>query len=94
LLRPNFTGYSYNVWEWCLDEWHDSYADKPENLKKQGNQAWGDLNVDENDNRYCLLRGGSWGNFDWRCRSAYRGRFSARNQINVIGFRISIVISS
>ena len=85
---------SGNVWEWCLDEWHDSYADKPENLKKQGNQAWGDLNVDENDNRYRLLRGGSWVDFAGLCRAAGRVRSDARIQSYYIGFRVIFASSS
>jgi formylglycine-generating enzyme required for sulfatase activity len=28
---------SGNVWEWCEDPWHDSYANKPENIKNNGN---------------------------------------------------------
>ena len=28
-----------NVWEWCEDAWHESYADKPESLKQTGG-AW------------------------------------------------------
>jgi formylglycine-generating enzyme required for sulfatase activity/tRNA A-37 threonylcarbamoyl transferase component Bud32 len=85
---------SGNVWEWCLDEWHKSYADKPENLKKQGNQAWGGLNVDDNDNRYCLLRGGSWDDYARLCRAAYRVRINARLQDCYIGFRLLIASSS
>ncbi|PZU99457.1 MAG: hypothetical protein DCE90_02585 [Pseudanabaena sp.] len=90
-LKPNTWGIYQmhgNVWEWCLDEWHDSYASKPENLQKQGNQAWGDLSINENDNRYRLLRGGSWFNYAVYCRSAYRYRNIARNQNNYIGFRV------
>ena len=83
-----------NVWEWCLDEWHDSYADKPENLKKQGNQAWGDLKVDENDNRYRLLRGGSWNNDAWDCRAALRFGYDARVRFDDIGFRLFLASSS
>ncbi|MBD2149737.1 SUMF1/EgtB/PvdO family nonheme iron enzyme [Pseudanabaena sp. FACHB-1277] len=85
---------SGNVWEWCLDELHDSYADKPENLKKQGNQAWGDLNVDNNDNRSRSRRGGSWIDFAILCRSAYRGSGLARDQINGISFRVVFASSS
>ncbi|WP_434683765.1 SUMF1/EgtB/PvdO family nonheme iron enzyme [Pseudanabaena minima] len=85
---------SGNVWEWCLDEWHDSYANKPENLKKQGNQPWGDLNVDDNDNRYRLLRGGSWNDFARYCRAAVRGRVDARVQDDRFGFRVLLVSSS
>jgi len=85
---------SGNVWEWCLDEWHDSYADKPDNLKKQANQAWGDLNIDDNDNRYRLLRGGSWYGIARYCRSVYRSRNFARVQVNGIGFRLLLASSS
>ena len=86
---------SGNVWEWCLDEWHESYADKPENLKKQGNQAWGDLDVNNNDNCSRLLRGGSWDYFYARgCRSANRVRGSAAVQSFYIGFRVVFVCSS
>ena len=83
-----------NVWEWCLDECHDSYKNKPENLKEQGNQAWGELNINDNNNRYRLLRGGSWSNDDWVYRSAFRYWFSARNQDNQIGFRVPLISSS
>ncbi|WP_223805805.1 formylglycine-generating enzyme family protein [Pseudanabaena sp. UWO310] len=83
-----------NVWEWCLDEWHDSYADKPENLKKQGNLAWGDLNAGDNDDRYRLLRGGSWDSGAWDCRAAFRGGENARVQDDCFGFRILIASSS
>jgi hypothetical protein len=85
---------SGNVWEWCLDEWHDSYADKPDNLKKQGNQAWGDLNVDNNDNRYRLLRGGSWNHGAGFCRSVDRNWNNARVLSDFIGFRLLLASSS
>jgi formylglycine-generating enzyme required for sulfatase activity len=84
---------SGSVWEWCLDEWHGSYADKPE-IKKQANLAWGDLNVDDNDNRSRLLRGGSWINVAINCRSAYRYRLFARFQYDFIGFRVVFASSS
>ncbi|MGA1408676.1 MAG: formylglycine-generating enzyme family protein [Prochlorotrichaceae cyanobacterium] len=29
-----------NVWEWCADEGYDSYAQKPENLKKDGSRFY------------------------------------------------------
>jgi formylglycine-generating enzyme required for sulfatase activity len=34
-----------NVWEWCLDDWHNSYTGAPTN-----GLAW----LDENDNDYHL----------------------------------------
>jgi formylglycine-generating enzyme required for sulfatase activity len=80
-----------NVWEWCLDEWHD-YSDKPDRLKNHGTETWGNLNVDENDNRYLLLRGGSWLNDARNCRSAYRDWYNARDSYPDVGFRV--VVSS
>lgn len=85
---------SGNVWEWCLDEWHDSYADKPEKLKSNGNEAWGDLNVDNNDNRYRLVRGGSWNGYARVCRAGDRDRYSARSLSSGIGFRLLLASSS
>ena len=84
---------SGNVWEWCLDEWHDSYADKPEKLKSNGNEAWGDLNIDDYDNRSRLLRGGSWLNDDRNSLAASRFGGNARIQNNLIGFRLLIASS-
>jgi len=78
-----------NVWEWCLDEWHDDYNSKPDSLKRNGNEAWGDIN--ENDNRYHLLRGGSWDHDANYCRSAYRSRNDANYRGNHLGFRVVVV---
>ena len=85
---------SGNVWEWCLDEWHDSYADKPEKLKSNGNESWGDLNVDDNDNRSRLLRGGSWGIDARSCRAVNRDRYGARIQNYYFDFRLLLASSS
>ncbi len=55
-----------NVWEWCEDWWHDSYADKPDDLERTGG-AWttgGDKHV---------LRGGSWDDNPRFLRAACRG---------------------
>ena len=85
---------SGNVWEWCLDECHDSYADKPEKLKSNGNEAWGDLNVDDNDNRPRRMRGGSWNSSARLCRTANRFGYFAREQKLDFGFRLFLVSSS
>jgi formylglycine-generating enzyme required for sulfatase activity len=77
-----------NVWEWCLDEWHDSYADKPENLKKQGNEPWGGLIIGKNDNRYRIMRGGTWDGIGNYCRSAYRYRDVTDFRNSFLGFRL------
>jgi formylglycine-generating enzyme required for sulfatase activity len=72
-----------NVWEWCLDRWHENYQGAP----IEGS-AW----LTENDNRshseYRLLRGGSWCNNPRSCRSALRGRCRRDNQDLSIGFRV------
>jgi formylglycine-generating enzyme required for sulfatase activity len=51
-----------NVWEWCLDHWHESYEGAPED-----GSAW---LAQEGGSR--LLRGGSWSLDPGYCRSAYR----------------------
>jgi formylglycine-generating enzyme required for sulfatase activity len=80
-----------NVMEWCLDEWHDNYSAKPSDLKRTGDRAWGDINVNESDNRSRLLRGGSW-NYDADfCRSACRSMYDAVNRFDFIGFRVVVV---
>ena len=73
-----------NVWEWCLDHWHDSYVDKPEELKQDGNAAW--LSSDESKNR--LLRGGSWLDYARLCRSACRLHYAPDFRDSYGGFRV------
>ncbi|MEH1965134.1 caspase, EACC1-associated type [Nostoc sp.] len=67
-----------NVWEWCQDTWHDSYKEAPTD-----GSAWID-----NDNKYQVLRGGSWYGDPRLCRSAYRNYDSRDNRGNHFGFRI------
>ncbi|WP_353259953.1 bifunctional serine/threonine-protein kinase/formylglycine-generating enzyme family protein [Prochlorothrix hollandica] len=57
-----------NVWEWCLDHWHDSYNNKPRALHQNGCTSW----VTDNERANRLLRGGSWGYYPRNCRSACR----------------------
>lgn len=75
-----------NVWEWCLDEWHESYEDASSN-----GQAWLDVAEGEKSKESVktrLLRGGSWGGDPGRCRSAYRGRSRAEDANDDVGFRV------
>jgi formylglycine-generating enzyme required for sulfatase activity len=70
-----------NVYEWCLDHWHDSYEGAPSD-----GSAW--LMPSASDEEERLLRGGSWNNYPGFCRSAYRGRNRPVNAVNFVGFRV------
>ena len=83
-----------NVWEWCLDEFHDSYSEKPARLKSNGNEPWGELKVVKEDNRAYICRGGSWYLYAVNCRSASRRRYGARNRDIFLGFRVVFGSSS
>jgi formylglycine-generating enzyme required for sulfatase activity len=69
-----------NVWEWCADDWHQNYEGAPTD-----GSAW---LIDDTDNHYHLLRGGSWFNDPRDCRSAYRVRNVADLRYNHVGFRV------
>ncbi|TRU68280.1 MAG: TIR domain-containing protein [Microcystis viridis Mv_BB_P_19951000_S69] len=89
-----------NVWEWCLDPWHDNYQGEP----PRDGSVWDE---DNNDNRYqsllistkklltdkrdCVLRGGSWINYPYSCRSAIRSWFSPDIHYINFGFRVACV---
>ena len=74
-----------NVWEWCLDHWHQNYDGAPED-----GSAW----LTDNDNGRRVRRGGSWDYYPGDCRSAYRFRNTRENRINNIGFRVVSVAPS
>ncbi len=119
-----------NVWEWCMDDWHDNYENAPtdgsawldsnkrENMnnrplqmnniprsenffKRMRNTVSNIFNQNEpepssNDNdeqeKYTVLRGGSWFYYPDYCRSAYRGNDDRRDDpFDYIGFRIVCV---
>jgi formylglycine-generating enzyme required for sulfatase activity/uncharacterized caspase-like protein len=69
-----------NVWEWCLDDWHENYDNAP----TDGN-AW---KTKDNENQFKLLRGGSWYFKPEICRSAFRNGNTRDNRDNDIGFRL------
>ena len=82
-----------NVWEWCLDDWHDSYEGAPAdgsawlNPAEPNNKATTEKGNNSEQQRR-LLRGGSW-IFDPRnCRSAYRDVDHPGNRDDLIGFRV------
>ncbi len=70
-----------NMWEWCLDHWHDNYEGAPSD-----GSAWLNSNAAEGEPR--LLRGGSWNNKPRNCRSAYRVHFVPGSSLHRYGFRV------
>jgi formylglycine-generating enzyme required for sulfatase activity len=73
-----------NVYEWCLDDWHENYTDAPAD-----GSAWfsSDDKLSDKTGR-TVLRGGSW-YFDARfCRSAFRFRLSRDVRYDLYGFRV------
>ncbi|BAZ03276.1 hypothetical protein NIES37_72890 (plasmid) [Tolypothrix tenuis PCC 7101] len=83
-----------NVWEWCLDDWHDNYEGAP----KDG-RAWFD---NDNYNLYqkqgnAVLRGGSWLYYPRLCRSASRNLNARAGRVdlsNNFGFRVVCAFES
>ncbi|MDJ0676093.1 MAG: formylglycine-generating enzyme family protein [Calothrix sp. MO_167.B42] len=78
-----------NVWEWCLDDWHDNYENAPTD-----GTPWlknGDDNLSQKTGK-AVLRGGSWLFTPRGCRSAYRyldDRAMVRVSIvSLVGFRV------
>jgi formylglycine-generating enzyme required for sulfatase activity len=85
LLAPNGFGLydlSGNVWEWCEDDWHDSYENAPE-----GGSAWVDDPEDRAGSR--VRRGGSWGYVPRFCRCACRGGGGPGVRVSRVGFRLA-----
>ena len=69
-----------NVLEWCQDHWHDNYEGAPTD-----GSAW--LMDDEEARR--VIRGGSWDDLPWYCRSAYRYFHTPDFRYYRLGFRVS-----
>ncbi|NJP12495.1 MAG: formylglycine-generating enzyme family protein [Leptolyngbyaceae cyanobacterium RU_5_1] len=72
-----------NVWEWCLDHWHENYQGAPTD-----GSAW----LTDNNNAGRVIRGGSWHYNPWFCRSAYRGRSNPDGRPYYLGFRVVCVL--
>ncbi len=82
LFPPNAFGLYYmhgNVWEWCQDDWRESYESAPTD-----GSTW----LNENDNQRKMLRGGSWYANPGYCRSALRFKSERGRKSNVIGIRV------
>jgi formylglycine-generating enzyme required for sulfatase activity len=74
-----------NVFEWCQDEWHDSYQGAPADGSAWGSRAKGVRRV---------LRGGSWDSYPRLLRSAFRFRNAADVRLGYIGFRVVRTLSA
>jgi formylglycine-generating enzyme required for sulfatase activity len=84
-----------NVWEWCLDHWHDSYEGAPSDgsawlINPLSKDALTKNGSDDQSSaeEHRLLRGGSWGATPWDCRSASRTRGQPGDAYYNIGFRV------
>ncbi|MEI7812763.1 MAG: formylglycine-generating enzyme family protein [Ignavibacteria bacterium] len=67
-----------NVWEWCSD-WYDYYYYSRSKEKNPAGPKSGE---------YCVLRGGSWNDYD--CRAAYRYLELPDGGFDNIGFRCAM----
>jgi len=82
LKLPNELGIydmSGNVWEWCEDQWHNSYEAAPDN-----GSAW----VDQEQGSLRVIRGGSWLFYVQDCRSTRRNRSGPARRDGDVGFRL------
>jgi len=85
--RPNAWGlYDMhgNVWEWCEDWYHDSYNGAPSDGSAWVSPA----------GTFRVLRGGSWLDVDYYCRSASRGRNLPDIRFNLDGLGFRVVAAS
>jgi formylglycine-generating enzyme required for sulfatase activity len=68
-----------NVFEWCLDNWHENYEGAPTD-----GRAW----LSENNYQYKILRGGSWNVSPGSCRCAFCNWGNPDRGINYLGLRV------
>ncbi|MBD2303023.1 formylglycine-generating enzyme family protein [Nostoc sp. FACHB-190] len=66
-----------NVWEWCEDDWHDSYKGAPND-----GSAW----IASGTSNIKVRRGGSWDHDTGSCRCASRN--IGFIDVNIDGFRV------
>ncbi|WP_232826364.1 formylglycine-generating enzyme family protein [Cyanothece sp. BG0011] len=84
-----------NVWEWCLDDWHNNYENAPND-----GSAWMEfepsyLAKNKQNNSNCVMRGGSWLDLPNYCRSAIRYDGDGRVVLSSdLGFRVVCVFGS
>ena len=69
-----------NVYEWCADWYDEDYYKSSPAADPEGPPLA----------RFRVLRGGSWGNNGWVCRSAVRDWYFPVSAVNGSGFRVSL----
>jgi formylglycine-generating enzyme required for sulfatase activity len=70
-----------NVLEWTADCWHEDYKGAPPD-----GSAWVEAKGASCSSGR-VVRGGSWGNYPWNCRAAFRLRGDPADTIGNLGFR-------
>ncbi|MEL7037613.1 MAG: SUMF1/EgtB/PvdO family nonheme iron enzyme [Cyanobacteria bacterium J06592_8] len=92
-----------NVWEWCADPWHKNYEGAPTDGSVWDENSDGNIYLNYVDNLVNLmnlesdtrvvLRGGSWFDFPFGCRSAIRYYYDRRDNrlSHTYGFRVVCV---
>jgi len=70
---------SGNVWEWCSDWYSDVYYKVASVDNPQGPYT----------GEYKVWRGGSWGTYDYSCRTAVRSWYYPDNSYGADGFRLA-----
>lgn len=69
------------VWEWCEDNWHESYNGAPTD-----GSAWNEYGHSTKH----VVRGGAWYSLADDCRSVYRFCYDASFRYPSIGFRVVV----
>jgi formylglycine-generating enzyme required for sulfatase activity len=92
---PNYFGlYDMhgNLWEWCLDDWHDNYEGAPidsspwfDDMVTERSRS--NKNLSQKQER-AVLRGGCWNDIPTVCRSASRSYNYRDFYYVIIGFRV------
>ena len=75
-----------NVWEWCEDHWHENYINAPDNGKPWLEED----NSTEIEELPRVIRGGSWDDTAYYCRSGVRLWALPNFKGKLIGFRIAV----
>jgi formylglycine-generating enzyme required for sulfatase activity len=68
-----------NIWEWCADLWHENYNGAPKDR-----QPW----LQNPTSEHRVLRGGSWFNNQWNCRSSNRNWVNPEVRSWLYGLRV------